>query len=76
MAWRVMAAPSSPHVPATFSHGQGIAGLALLTSDAAPGGQIDLMDPRVPVWLAAFGLTLEAVRAKMDELAEAQVEQG
>lgn len=54
---------------------QGIAGLALLTSDAAPGGQIDLMDPRVPAWLAAFDLTLEAVRAKMEESAEAQAEQ-
>lgn len=54
---------------------QGIAGLALLTTNAAPGGLIDLMDPRVPVWLAAFGLTLEAVRAKMKEPAEAQAEQ-
>ena len=60
--------------PETFK--QGIAGLALLTSDAAPGGQIDLKDSRVPVWLASFALTVEAVRAKMDELAEAQVEQG
>ena len=59
--------------PETFK--QGIAGLALLTSDAAPGGQIDLMDPRVPAWLAAFDLTLEAVRAKMEESAEAQAEQ-
>lgn len=59
--------------PDTFK--QGIAGLALLTSDAAPGGQIDLMDPRVPAWLAAFDLTLEAVRAKMEESAEAQAEQ-
>lgn len=59
--------------PETFK--QGIAGLALLTSDAAPGGQIDLKDSRVPVWLASFDLTVEAVRAKMDELAEAQVEQ-
>lgn len=50
---------------------QGIAGLALLTTDAAPGGQIDLMDPRVPAWLAAFDLTLEAVRAKMEESADA-----
>ena len=59
--------------PETFK--QRIAGLALLTSDAAPGGQIDLMDPRVPAWLAAFDLTLEAVRAKMEESAEAQAEQ-
>lgn len=59
--------------PETFK--QGIAGLALLTSDAAPGGQIDLKDSRVPAWLAAFDLTLEAVRAKMEESAEAQAEQ-
>lgn len=53
---------------------QGIAGLALLTTNAAPGGLIDLMDPRVPVWLAAFDLTPEAVRAKMEELAQAEQE--
>lgn len=54
---------------------QGIAGLALLTTNAAPGGLIDLMDPRVPVWLAAFDLTPDAVWAKMKESAEAQAEQ-
>ena len=69
--------------PETFK--QGIAGLALyavragrsvlVLEEAAPGGQIDLMDPRVPAWLAAFDLTLEAVRAKMEESAEAQAEQ-
>lgn len=53
---------------------QGIAGLALLTTNAAPGGLINLIDPRVPVWLAAFDLTLEAVRAKMEELAQAEQE--
>ncbi len=47
----------------------------LVLEEAAPGGQIDLMDPRVPAWLAAFDLTLEAVRAKMEESAEAQAEQ-
>lgn len=46
---------------------QGVAGLALLTTDAAPGGLINLLDPRVPAWLAVFGLTAEAVREKMTE---------
>ena len=48
----------------------GIMGLALLTTNAAPGGMIDLLDERVPEWLAVFGLTLEQVRAKMNEQGE------
>lgn len=51
--------------PAAFK--AGIMGLALLTTNAAPGGMIDLLDSRVPEWLAVFGLTLEQVRAKMNE---------
>ena len=46
----------------------GIMGLALLTTNAAPDGKIDLLDSRVPEWLAVFGLTLDQVRAKMSEL--------
>ena len=46
----------------------GIMGLALLTTNAAPGGMIDLLDSRVPEWLAVFDLTLDQVRAKMAEL--------
>lgn len=49
--------------PETFK--SGVMGLALLTTDAAPGGEINLLDERVPTWLAAFGLTLEQVREKM-----------
>lgn len=45
----------------------GIMGLALLTTNAAPGGMIDLLDERVPAWLEVFGLTLDQVRAKMNE---------
>lgn len=45
----------------------GIMGLALLTTNAAPGGMIDLLDSRVPEWLAVFDLTLDQVRAKMNE---------
>lgn len=39
-----------------------LAGLALLSSDAAPGGMIDLMDDRVAEWLALVNLTLDQVR--------------
>lgn len=52
--------------PAAFK--AGIMGLALLTTDAAPDGKIDLLDSRVPEWLGVFDLTLEQVRAKMSEL--------
>ena len=45
----------------------GIMGLALLTTNAAPGGMIDLLDGRVAEWLAVFGLTLDQVREKMNE---------
>lgn len=45
----------------------GIMGLALLTTNAAPGGMIDLLDDRVAEWLAVFGLTLDQVRAKMND---------
>ena len=51
--------------PAAFK--AGIMGLALLTTNAAPGGMIDLLDERVPEWLAVFGLTLDQVREKMNE---------
>ena len=46
----------------------GIMGLALLTTNAAPDGKIDLLDSRVPEWLGVFDLTLDQVRAKMSEL--------
>lgn len=59
--------------PETFK--QGIAGLALLTSDAAPDGKIDLLDSRVPEWLGVFDLTLDQVRAKMSKL-EAEEDAG
>ena len=52
--------------PAAFK--AGIMGLALLTTNAAPDGKIDLLDSRVPEWLVVFDLTLEQVRAKMSEL--------
>lgn len=51
--------------PAAFK--AGIMGLALLTTNAAPDGKIDLLDERVPAWLEVFDLTLEQVRAKMNE---------
>ena len=50
-----------------------VAGMALLTTDAAPGGQIDLLDSRVTQWLTLAGVTLEQVRAAMAELAAEEV---
>ena len=46
-----------------------IAGMALLTTAAAPGNQIDISDERVAQWLAVSGVTVEEVRIKMNELA-------
>ena len=45
-----------------------IANMALLTTDAAPGNQLDISDPRVAQWLALSGVTVEQVREKMKEL--------
>lgn len=42
-----------------------LAGLALLSSDAAPGGMIDLLDQRVSEWLTLVNLTLDQVREQM-----------
>lgn len=42
-----------------------LAGLALLSSDAAPGGMLNLLDPRVAEWLALVDLTLDQVREQM-----------
>ena len=39
-----------------------IAGMALLSSDAAPDGRINLADERVAEWLPMVGVTLEQVR--------------
>ena len=44
-----------------------LAGLALLSSDAAPGGMIDLLDERVSEWLALVDLTLDQVRDQMQK---------
>lgn len=46
-----------------------IAGMALLATDAAPGNQIDISDPRTSAWLSTAGLTVELVKMKMMELA-------
>jgi hypothetical protein len=42
-----------------------IAGMALLTTDAAPGNQIDIADPRVAAWLSVSGVTVEQVKEVM-----------
>lgn len=46
----------------------GIAGLALLTTNAAPNGMIDLKDSRVADFAGLLGVTVAQVKAKMDEL--------
>lgn len=46
----------------------GIAGLALLTTNAAPNGMIDLKDSRVSDFAGLLGVTVAQVKAKMDEL--------
>ena len=47
-----------------------LAGLALLSSDAAPGGMIDLLDERVSEWLALVSLTLDDVRNALNAAGE------
>lgn len=39
-----------------------LAGLALLSSDAAPGGMLNILDARVTEWLSLVNLTLDDVR--------------
>ena len=51
-----------------------LAGLALLSSEAAPGGMIDLMDARVAEWLALVNLTLDQVRSAMQHSQQIQEE--
>ena len=51
-----------------------LAGLALLSSDAAPGGMIDLLDERVAEWLALVNLTLDQVRSAMQHSQQIQEE--
>lgn len=46
---------------------EAIAGIALLATDAAPGGMIDVADPRVAEFLSLSGLTVEQVIAEMNK---------
>ncbi len=46
----------------------GIAGLALLTTNAAPGGMIDLKDSRVAEFAGLLGVTVAQIKAQMVEL--------
>ena len=56
--------------------------MALLSSDAAPDGRINLADERVAEWLPLVGVTLEQVREALaanpgaEAGAEAEVEAG
>ena len=45
-----------------------IAGMALLATDAAPGNQIDIADPRVSAWLSVSGVTVEQVKEVMENM--------
>lgn len=45
-----------------------IAGMALLSTGAAPGNMVDLSDPRVAEWLAVGGVTVDEVRAAIEKL--------
>ena len=64
-------------IPAVLADAQtakaAITSMALLTTAAAPGNQIDISDPRVAEWLAVSGVSVEQVKAKMEELANAQI---
>lgn len=55
-----------------------IAGMALLSSDAAPDGRINLADERVAEWLPLVGVTLEQVREALatNAWAETKAEAG
>lgn len=45
-----------------------IAGITMLTTEAAPGNLIDLLDQRVADWLAVSGVTVEQVREVMKQM--------
>ena len=60
------AIPAALADPATAK--AAISSMALLTTAAAPGNQLDISDPRVAQWLAVSGVTTEQVRNKMKEL--------
>lgn len=49
-----------------------LAGLALLSSDAAPGGMLNILDERVSEWLALVDLTLDDVRNAMATINEGE----
>lgn len=44
---------------------EAVAGIAMLATDAAPGGVIDVADPRVAQFLSLSGLTIEQVLENM-----------
>lgn len=44
-----------------------LAGLALLSSDAAPNGMLNILDERVSEWLSLVDLTLDDVRSVMQQ---------
>ena len=59
-------------IPATLANPEtakaAIAGMALLTTDAAPDNRIDIADPRVAAWLSVSGVTVEQVKEAMENM--------
>ena len=51
-----------------------LAGLALLSSDAAPGGMLNILDARVAEWLSLVNLTLDDVRNALNAAGENDVQ--
>ena len=49
-----------------------LAGLALLSSDAAPNGLLNILDERVSEWLSLVNLTLDDVRNAMATINEGE----
>lgn len=59
-------------IPAALSEPEtakaAIAGMAHLTTAAAPGNQIDIADPRVSAWLSVSGVTVAQVKEAMENM--------
>lgn len=49
-----------------------LAGLALLSSDAAPNGMLNILDERVSEWLSLVNLTIDDVRNAMATINEGE----
>ena len=50
-----------------------VTGMTLLSTNAAPGNLIDVADERVVQWLAVGGVTVGAIKAKIEEFMSHEV---